>query len=63
MGIQERGQGIMEFVILFCWIVCGVGASLIANSKGASGCLWFGLGILLGPLGLILAMFSGSKKG
>ena len=51
----------MELIIIF-WIACGIGAAFIANSKGASGCLWFGIGIVLGPIGLLMAMFSGSKQ-
>lgn len=42
----------MELLLLI-WLVCGVAAGMIASNKGNSGCLWFGLGILLGPFGLM----------
>lgn len=43
----------MAFVVI--WIICGIFAGIIASSKGRSGCGWFLLGFLLGPLGLIVA--------
>lgn len=42
----------MELLLLI-WLACGIAAGMIASNKGNSGCLWFGLGILLGPLGLM----------
>jgi hypothetical protein len=44
------------------WIFCGIGAALVAQSRGASGCLWFGLGVLLGPFGLAFAFASGTDR-
>lgn len=44
----------MELVVV--WIVCGVISAFVASNKGRSGCSWFALGVLLGPLGLILAL-------
>lgn len=44
----------MEFVLV--WVVCGVIAMMIATGKGRSGCGWFVIGVLLGPLGIILAL-------
>ena len=38
----------MEIFILL-WVVCGIGAAVVASNRGASGCLWFGLGVLLHP--------------
>jgi hypothetical protein len=40
---------------LTIWCICGVGAAVVASSRGASGCAWFALGFLLGPLGFALA--------
>ena len=51
----------MEFVIV--WIICGVIAAAIGAKKGetASG---FIIGILLGPLGIIIALLSkGNRRG
>lgn len=47
--------------ILTIWILFGVCAAVVANNRGASGCLWFGLGIVLGPIGLALAFTTGVK--
>jgi hypothetical protein len=47
------------FVVL--WLICGVAASVVASGRGADGCLWFGLGVLLGPLGFALAFTKGTK--
>lgn len=49
-------------LVLAIWLLCGIGAASIAQGRGASGCLWFGLGVLLGPLGLALAFTAGSQK-
>jgi predicted amidophosphoribosyltransferase len=51
----------MELAILI-WIVCGIGSAFVAQSRGADGCLWFGLGVLLGPIGLALAFIAGETK-
>lgn len=42
------------FVIL--WLGCGVAAALVASNKGQSGCGGFALGVLLGPIGLVIAL-------
>jgi hypothetical protein len=44
------------------WIFCGIGAAIVAQSRGASGCLWFGLGVALGPFGFAFAFASGSSR-
>lgn len=49
-------------LVLAIWLLCGIGAASIAQGRGASGCLWFGIGVLLGPLGLALAFTAGSQK-
>ncbi len=43
----------MGFVIV--WIICGFICSVIAGSKGRSPVSFFFMGLLLGPLGIILA--------
>ena len=45
----------VEGVIL--WILCGIGAAMIASSKNRSGCNWFGAGVLLGPIALLIVGF------
>jgi hypothetical protein len=51
----------MELAIVV-WIFCGIGAALVAQSRGANGCLWFGLGVLFGPFGLAFAFASGTDR-
>jgi len=44
----------MEIIVF--WILFGIISAVVAHNKGRSGCGWFALGILLGPIGLILAL-------
>lgn len=44
----------MEIMII--WFLFGVVSSVVATSKGRSGCGWFALGVLLGPFGFILSL-------
>jgi DNA-directed RNA polymerase subunit RPC12/RpoP len=46
----------MEIFVLF-WLACGIGAAMIASSKGRSGCGWFVGGSLFGPLALLIVGF------
>jgi hypothetical protein len=51
----------MELAILI-WVLCGIGAALVAQNRGANGCLWFALGVLFGPFGFAFAFTSGSDR-
>lgn len=42
--------------LLVAWVIFGVISSVIATNKGRGGCSWFILGVILGPLGVILAL-------
>ena len=42
--------------VIFLWFALGVISSIIASNKGRSGCGWFLVGIILGPIGIILAL-------
>jgi len=44
----------MEFV--FIWLIFGIISAIIGSNKGRSGCGWFIVGVLLGPLGIIMAL-------
>ncbi|MEH6618508.1 hypothetical protein [Maribacter arcticus] len=46
----------MIYVVI--WIGLGIVGAMIANSKGNSGCGGFILGVLLGPIGLLISFFS-----
>ena len=46
----------MIFGVLI-WILCGIGSAMIASSKNRSGCNWFGAGVLLGPIALLIVGF------
>ena len=51
----------MEGLIIL-WIGCGIAAAIVASKKGNSGCGGFALGILLGPIGLIIALVSAPNR-
>ena len=42
----------MEYIIL--WIVCGIGSAAIASSKGRSTFGWLVLGLLFGPIAVLI---------
>ena len=47
----------MEVLIgLVIWLACGVVGAMIMSGRGRSSCGGFALGILLGPIGLIIAL-------
>jgi predicted amidophosphoribosyltransferase len=48
--------------MLLLWIVCGIGAGVIATNRNANGCLWFGLGVLFGPFALAFAFMAGPNR-
>lgn len=43
-------------IYFFGWLICGIIAAVVALQKGRSGCGWFLLGSILGPLGFILVL-------
>jgi ribosomal protein L40E len=47
---------------LLAWLLFGIVSAVVARNKGRSGCGWFVLGVLLGPIGLILAFGVRSRK-
>lgn len=47
---------------IILWLACGIGAAATASNRGANGCLWFGLGVLFGPFGLIFSFMSGDEQ-
>ena len=46
-------------MLVTIWLLCGVAAAVVASNRGANGCLWFALGIVLGPIGFALAFTTG----
>ena len=57
--ICEKG---IQMILLLFWLLCGVVAGMIGSNKGA-GCSGFALGILLGPIGILIALLmKGNKK-
>lgn len=50
------------FELFILWIICGFAACFVANSRGASGCLWFGIGMMLGPIGLAMSFATGPSR-
>ena len=54
----------MEIIFLiFIWFLSGIISAAVAANKGRSGCGWFILGVLLGPLGVILALGVSQNQG
>ncbi|MFO8086826.1 MAG: hypothetical protein R6T91_03325, partial [Bacteroidales bacterium] len=48
--------------LLFILIIFGIICAIIASNKGRSGFGWFIIGLLLGPLGVILALVVSKNK-
>ena len=45
------------FIIFIClWIMCGIVAAVVANRTGRNVGGWFLIGLLLGPIGIVLAL-------
>jgi len=53
----------MEIFVLIVWFFCGLGAAMIAQSKGRSGLGWFIAGVLFGPLALLVIGFMAPAPG
>lgn len=51
----------MEYLII--WLIFGIASAIVASNKGRSGCGWFLLGAMLGPLGLILSLVVSKNQG
>jgi hypothetical protein len=49
-------------IILGFWVLCGIGAAIVASNCGRNGCLWFAIGFILGPIGLALAFVAGTSR-
>lgn len=43
-------------ILLGFWLVCGIAAGIIAQDKGDDATGAFALGLLLGPIGIVLAI-------
>jgi hypothetical protein len=48
--------------VVIVWILFGIITAIVASNKGHDGCLWFIVGVLLGPLGLIIALVVARKE-
>jgi hypothetical protein len=47
--------------LLVIWLLFGICAAIVASNRGGNGCLWFGLGVSLGPIGFALAFTTGTR--
>jgi uncharacterized membrane protein len=54
-------EGVLAFALIF-WVLCGAIAAAIASSKGGSGVAAFFVGLLLGPIGIVIACFMGDSQ-
>jgi len=48
------GFGKQELIVMLILFICGLGSAYFANKRGKSGCLWFTVGFILGPVGLLI---------
>ncbi len=46
----------MSFGVGIFWVLCGLVSAVSASNKGRSGFSWFILGLLLGPIGIVLSL-------
>lgn len=51
----------MEIAVVV-WCLFGMGAAIVATNKRRSGCGWFIIGFLLGPIGFIFALFASDRR-
>lgn len=57
-------RGFLAVGLVFLWFLCGLISGIVGSNKGREGCVWFLVGILLGPFGIILALVvSPDRKG
>lgn len=49
-------------MIIAFWLICGLGAAAVASSKKRNILLWLLLGILLGPIGLLIVGLMGRSE-
>lgn len=52
--IDNLADNLTLYVVV--WIVSGIACYLIAQSRGSTPVSWFVVGLLLGPLGVVLAL-------
>lgn len=50
----------MIYVVI--WLLCGLTAAVIYRQKGRSGAVAFVVGVILGPIGVLLAALSSADK-
>jgi len=50
----------MIFVLI--WLVCGIVAGVLAEQKGRSGCGWVVLGLLFGPLAILVVVVASPNE-
>lgn len=51
-------------IVVIVWIVCGIAALLIAQSRGATNAVtWFFVGVFLGPFGVLIAALGAKGPG
>ena len=49
--------------LLILWVVCAIGAYVVANSRNdPSPTMWAVVGFLLGPIGLLLAFIAAKPR-
>ena len=47
---------------LFAWILCGLGAAIIASNRGEKVGQWVFIGVFLGPIGVVVTLRVRSRR-
>ena len=55
-------MGSMTSVFVLFWVVCGIASAFIASSKGRDGLAWAIAGLVLGPIGVLMAIGVTSQR-
>jgi hypothetical protein len=61
-AVRQAKESDMELLFIGIWVVCGLVAMGIYSNKGHSGSIGCLGGLLLGPVGVILALATPEKK-
>lgn len=61
MAAAQPNEILINFWLV-TWIACGIAGCALTTKRTGKGALGFWLGLLLGPLGLLICFFVGSER-
>jgi hypothetical protein len=59
LSLEGNMDSLQIELLLIFWCLCGIASGMIAAYRDNGVALWFFLGFLLGPLGLLISMVAG----